>query len=71
MKNDFDVDIYYTKIRFRYDFVLFNNFKKNNRYYISIIKIKMRIKVINRIRINININKRYLDVLNFYNSEKN
>ena len=71
MKNNFDVNIHYVKIRFYHDFVLFNNLKKNNRHYILIIKIKMRIKIINRIKINVNINKRYFDILNFHNFEKN
>ena len=70
MKNDFDINIHHIKIHFRHDFILFNNFIKNNQYYISVIKIEIKTRIIDCIKINVNINKHYFDISNFHNFEK-
>ena len=60
---NFDVKKHYIKVRSRYNNVFLINFlEKNNRHYISVI----RINVINT-KIVININKHYSNVKNFEN----
>ena len=61
---NFNAKKYYIKVRLRYNNAFLNNFlKKNNRYYIFIIKI-------NIMKIVININKRYLNMKNFHDFKK-
>ena len=58
---NFDIKEYYKKVYSRYKNASFNIFKKNNRRDIYIIAIiTERIEIINN-------NKRYSNILNFYN----
>ena len=61
---NFDTKIYYKIVCSRHENVLFNNFRKNNRYT------PITRTNITKYTIIVNKNKRYLDVFDFYNSKK-